>query len=54
MNEPQRRREHREKRNRENFCVSFGIFFLLGSPSPFWGEGFRVRAKTTVLNIDEV
>ncbi|WP_375469887.1 hypothetical protein [uncultured Nostoc sp.] len=24
------------------------------SPSPYLGEGFRVRAKTTVLNIDEV
>jgi len=24
------------------------------SPSPKMGEGFRVRAKTTVLNIDEV
>jgi len=24
------------------------------SPSPKIGEGFRVRAKTTVLNIDEV
>jgi hypothetical protein len=23
-------------------------------PSPFLGEGFRVRAKTMVLNIDEV
>jgi hypothetical protein len=23
-------------------------------PSPKMGEGFRVRAKTTVLNIDEV
>jgi hypothetical protein len=24
------------------------------SPSPYLGEGFRERAKTTVLNIDEV
>jgi hypothetical protein len=24
------------------------------SPSPNKGEGFRVRAKTTLLNIDEV
>ncbi|MBN3899546.1 MAG: hypothetical protein HWQ41_31050 [Nostoc sp. NOS(2021)] len=28
-----RRREHREKKNREDFCVSFGIFFYLSVPN---------------------
>ena len=32
LNEPQRHREHGEKRNRESFCVSFGTFFYLEDP----------------------